>query len=173
MQRLVPLLPGKLADPGPTGFDQRKTAEGILWIARTGAPWRARPPYFGKGNTGHRRFRRWMQNGVFDRLLQALPEDLDWQIVMVDGTLVKIQQHGAGPEKGGRSPAESRQAQAVDRSRGGLTTKLLALTDGRGQLVQFRLRPGNAAAGKERPALLADVPLTATRELLGDLERAG
>ena len=56
-----------------------------------------------------------------------------------------------------------------------MTAKLLALTDGRGQLVQFRLRPGNAAAGKERPALLADVPLTATRELLGDqaYDRAG
>ena len=42
------------------------------------------------------------------------------------------------------------------------------LTDGRGRLVQFRLRPGNAAEVKELPALLADVPLTATRELLAD-----
>ena len=90
-QRLEPLLPGKPADPGRTGFDQRKTVEGILWIARTGAPWRDRPPYFGKWNTVHRRFRRWVQSGVFDRLLKVLPEDLDWQVVMVDGTFVKVQ----------------------------------------------------------------------------------
>ena len=100
-QRLEPLLPDKPAEPGRTGFDQRKTVEGILWIARTGAPWRDRPPYFSKWNTIHRRFRRWMQSWVFDRLLQALPEVLDWQIVMVDGTFVKVQQHGAGPEMGG------------------------------------------------------------------------
>ena len=108
-QRLEPLLLGK-------------PVEGILWIARTGAPWRD---------------------------LQS------------PSTRCR-------PGKGGRSPAESRPAQAVGRSRGGLTTKLLALTAGRGQLVQFRLRPGNAAEGEELPALLADVPLTATREPLGD-----
>ena len=113
-QRLEPLLPGKPADPGRTGFDQRKTVEGILWIARTGAPWRDLPLYFGKGNTGHRRFRRWVQSGVFDRLLKALPEELDWQIVMVDGTFVKVHQHGTGPERG----APRRKAQAVGRNRG-------------------------------------------------------
>ncbi len=106
-QRLEPLLPGKPADPGRNGFDQRKTVEGILWIARTGAPWRDRQPYFGKGNTIHRRFRRWVQSGVLDRLLNALPEDLDWQGVMVDGTFVKVQQPGTGPERGGHSPAAS------------------------------------------------------------------
>ena len=84
-----------------TNFGNRKTVEGILWIARTGAPWRDRPPYFSKGDTGRRRFRRWVQSGVLARLFNALPEDLDLQIVMVDGTFVKVQQHGAGPEKGG------------------------------------------------------------------------
>lgn len=98
-QRLEPLLPGKPTDPGSTGFDNRKTVEGILWIARTGAHWRDLPPYFGKWNTIHRRFRRWVQNGVFDRLLNALSDDLDLQILMVDGTFVKVHQHGAGPEK--------------------------------------------------------------------------
>ena len=98
-QRLEPLLPGKTTDPGRTGFDHRKTVEGILWIARTGAPWRDLPPYFGKWNTIHRRFRRWVQSGGFDRLLNALRDDLDGQIVMVDGTFVKVHQHGAGPEK--------------------------------------------------------------------------
>ncbi len=114
-QRLEPLLPGKPTDPGRTGFDNRKTVEGILWIARTGAPWWDRPPYFGKGNAGRRRFRRWVQSRVLARLLDALPEDLERQIVMVDGTFVKVQQHGAGPERGafpGGEPARpSRRSQ--------------------------------------------------------------
>lgn len=100
-QRLEPLLPGKATDPGRTGLDNRQTVEGILWIARTGAPWRDLPPHFGKWNTVHRRFRRWVKSGVFDRLLKALAADLDWEIVMVDGTFVKVHQHGAGPQKGG------------------------------------------------------------------------
>lgn len=99
-QRLEPLLPGKPTDPGRPGFNNRKTVEGILWIAGAGAPWRDRPPYFGQGNTIHQRFRRWVKSRVLARLLNALQEDLDLQIVMVDGPFVKVHQHGAGPKKG-------------------------------------------------------------------------
>ena len=44
-QRLKPLRPGKAAAPGRAGFDQRKTVNGVLWIARTDVPRRGRPPY--------------------------------------------------------------------------------------------------------------------------------
>ena len=81
-------------------MDNRKTVEGILWIVRAGAPWRARPPYFGKGNTIRKRFRRWVKGGVFARLLDTRHEDLELRIVMVDGTFAKVHQHGAGAEKG-------------------------------------------------------------------------
>ena len=99
-QRLEPLLPGKPAAPGSAGFNNRQTVAGILWIAHAGAPWRARPPYFGQGNTVHQRFRRWVKSGVFARLLDALQEDLARRIVMVDGTFAKVHQPGAGAEKG-------------------------------------------------------------------------
>ena len=62
-QRLEPLLPGKATDPGRAGFNNRKTVKGILGIARAGAPGRDRPPYFGKWNTIHQRFRRWVKGG--------------------------------------------------------------------------------------------------------------
>ena len=90
------------AVPGSAGFNNRQTVAGILWIARAGAPWRARPPYFGQGNTVHRRFRRWVKSGVFARLLDPLQEGLDLRIVMVDGTFAKVHQHGVGAEKGPR-----------------------------------------------------------------------
>ena len=100
MAAVGPLLPGKVTDPGHAGFDNRKTVEGILWIARTGAPWRDLPSYFGKWSAIHKRFRRWVKRGVFARLLDTLQEDLDLRIVMVDGTFAKVHQHGAGAEKG-------------------------------------------------------------------------
>ena len=106
-QRLEPLPPGKPADPGRAGFNNRKTVAGILWIDRAGAPWRDRPPCFGQGNTIHRRFRRWVKGGVFARLLDALPEDLDLRLVMVDGTFAKVHQHGAGAEKGAAPPSKA------------------------------------------------------------------
>ena len=49
-----------------------------------------------------------------------------------------------------------------------MTAKLPALTDGQGQIIRFLIRPGNVAAAKELPTLLAGVPLRETRELLGD-----
>ena len=81
------------------------TLEGILWIARTGAPWRDLPPEFGKWNTVYWRFRRWATRGVTARIFQVLVAPLlDFGIVMVDGTFVKVHQHGTGSPKGNALP---------------------------------------------------------------------
>ena len=71
----------------------------------------------------------------------------------VDGSYVKVHQHAAGP-KSGRPPDASRTAQAIGRSRGGLTTKLMALVDRRGRFVRFTIRPGNTNEGKDLLPLL-------------------
>ena len=69
--------------------------EGMIWITRTGAPWRDLPKEFGNWNTVHRRFRRWALSGVFQRIFDVIEEDLDLRAVMVD----KVHQHGAGAKK--------------------------------------------------------------------------
>ena len=71
----------------------------MIWITRTGAPWRDLPKEFGNWNTVHRRFRRWAQSGVFQRIFDVIEEDLDLKAVMVDGTFAKVHQHGAGAKK--------------------------------------------------------------------------
>ncbi len=100
-ERIRPLLPGKKADPGRTGTDNRRTLEGILWIMKTGAPWRDLPSRFGKWDTVYQRFRRWQRTGVFQRVFDTLDDTHDLQVVMVDGTFVKVHQHAAGAPKVG------------------------------------------------------------------------
>lgn len=56
----------------------------------------------------------------------------------------------------------------MGRSKGGLTTKVIALTDKTGKWVRFVLKPGNAAEVSELPGILDDVPTQKTKELLGD-----
>jgi len=63
-ERVAPLVPGKLGDPGRGGQDNRGFVEAVLWIARTGSPWRDLHPEFGRWNSIFRRFRRW---AVFSR----------------------------------------------------------------------------------------------------------
>ena len=94
-----PVLPGRKGDPGRNGDDNRMSLEGMIWICRTGAPWRDLPEVFGKWNTVHRRFRRWVQSGVFDRIFDVIELDLDLKAVMVDGTFAKVHQHAAGAKK--------------------------------------------------------------------------
>ena len=96
---IAPLLPGKSKDPGRTANSNRSTIEGILWVMRTGSPWRDLPPEFGKWGTVYQRFNRWTKSGVFDRIFEATSGDLDLRAVQVDGSFAKVHQHGTGAPK--------------------------------------------------------------------------
>lgn len=78
--------------------------------------------------------------------------------VLVDGTSVKVHQHGTGPPKGdAATPDASRGQAAIGVIRGGLTTKIAALTDKVGRLGRFVLTPGNACEPAALPTLLDGV----------------
>ncbi|MBF7015779.1 IS5 family transposase [Methylobacterium brachiatum] len=133
--RMAPHCHGKPGDPGRSGGDNRLFVEAILWVVRTGSPWRDLPTGFGNWNTVFRRYRDWVKADVFKRLFDACSEEPDMEYAMVDATIVKVHRHGQGA-KGGLG------SQAIGRSKGGMTTKILALTDALGNLVRFVLMPG-------------------------------
>jgi transposase len=134
-ERVAPLLPGKPGDPGRHGSDNRRFLEAVLWIARTGAPWRDLSGIFGHWNSVFRRFRRWTLKGIFGNIFRALSHDPDFEYACIDGTIVRVHQQGTGARGG-------TQTQAIGRSRGGLSTKIVALVDALGNLVRFVLLPG-------------------------------
>jgi len=99
---IEPLVPGTVRDSGVTAKDTRLFLEAVLWRVRVGGPWRDLPPGFGEWNSIFRRFRRWAQRGVFQRIFEAVSGDPDFEYVLIDGTIVSVHQKASGA-KGGLS----------------------------------------------------------------------
>lgn len=98
-ERIAVLLPGKASDPGRTAADNRLFVEAVLWIARTGSPWRDLPRQFGPWNSAYQRFARWSRRGVWYRIFAQLAQDADFEEVFIDSTIVRAHQHAAGAPK--------------------------------------------------------------------------
>ena len=98
--KMEPLCLGKPGDPGRSGKNNRLFVEAVLWIARTGSPWRDLPGSFGHWNSTFTRFRDWANAGVFQRLFDAVSDDPDMEYAMVDATIVKVHRHGQGAKGG-------------------------------------------------------------------------
>ena len=98
--KMEPHCLGKRGDPGRSGEDNRRFVEAVLWIARTGSPWRDLPPSLGHWNSVFTRFRDWAKADVWKRLFDAVSDDPDMEYAMVDATIVKVHRHGQGAKGG-------------------------------------------------------------------------
>lgn len=105
-EKLEPLLPPQKPNIGRPNTEHRKILNGILWILRTGAPWRDLPERYGPWQTVASRFYRWRKAGIWEQLFARVKEladsegRIDWEIHYVDGTIVRAHQHAAGAKGG-------------------------------------------------------------------------
>jgi transposase len=141
------LLPGQEGDPGATAKDNRLFVNAVLWIAKTGAPWRDLPERFGKWNSVFQRFNRWCKAGVFHTIMETL-KDPDLGALLLDSTVIRAHQHAAGAE------GTTAEAEALGRSRGGFSTKIHVACDGLGKPVTIILTPGQDSDIAQGPALI-------------------
>ena len=109
--KMEPHCLGKPTDPGRSGSNNRRFVEAVLWIVRTGSPWRDLPAPFGKWNTVFKRYRDWAKADVFKRLFDACSDEPDMEYAMVDATIVKVHRHGQGAKGGPKArPSAVRKA---------------------------------------------------------------
>ena len=98
-QRLKPLLPPQKPTVGRPNNDHRQTINGMLWILRTGAPWRDLPERYGAWETVSGRFYRWRCSGIWNRILQSLQQQADeqgklnWEVHHALGSVIRAHQH--------------------------------------------------------------------------------
>lgn len=112
LRLILPEDPVRPDGRGRPWSDRRQVMDGILWILRTGAPWKDLPSRYGKYQTVHRRFQNWVRSGVMERVLLAIAQDLkdrgglDLRECFIDGTFVPAKKGGAasGRPSGGRAP---------------------------------------------------------------------
>jgi transposase len=100
-----PLLPPERGRWSRPAQDNRRYFEGMLWVARTGSQWRYLPDHYGKWNSVFRRYRRWIESGIFDAMLETLAElaGQDRQAHMVDSTVIRAHHCAVGIKRDSRS----------------------------------------------------------------------
>lgn len=157
---LEPFLPeprhhGKAGRPW---LPHRTVVNGILWILRTGAPWRDLPDRYGKWNTVYTRFKRWRRDGTWTRIFSALLDErddqgrLDHDLWCIDGTIVHAARCAGGArrhnrrrprlDEGSTTQQEEPEDHALGYSRGGFTTKIHVLCDSQGTMLGIHATPG-------------------------------
>jgi hypothetical protein len=135
---LDPLLPDR-GERGPPLRTRRRTVNGILWVLRTGAPWRDMPERYGNWNSVFVRFSCWSKLGVRD----------------------------AAFETPGQRGIDYQKQEALGRSRGGFSSKIHLRTNANGDPLTFDVTGGEAHEVKGYEALI-ELHHVAPDRLLGD-----
>ena len=109
--------------------------EAMVYILRTGCPWRDLPAQFGPWSSVYTRWSRWARSGLWGYILDVLAGDGEGSLRHLDSTHVKVHQDAA-------NPAGGQENQCLGRTKGGLNCKVTALVDTKGRALQLAMAPG-------------------------------
>ena len=99
--RIEPLLPSEnTGKQGRPRKDNRIIMNGIVWLARSGAPWRDLPERYGSWKTVYSRFRKWIDDGILDNIFRILSLEAELEELSIDASIIQVHQHSAGAKKG-------------------------------------------------------------------------
>jgi transposase len=112
--------------------------EAMVYVLRTGCPWRDLPSLYGSWGSVYTRWRRWCQCGLWAKMLAVLARRARGVLRFLDASHIKVHQDAS-------NPAGGQQNQAIGRTKGGLNTKLTAWVEGWGRAVVLHLAPGQRA----------------------------
>ena len=102
-ERIKGMLPPEQPKSGkrgrPSKSDNRSKLNGILWIAKSGAPWRELPERYGSWQTIYSCFRKWKNLGIFETIFHEMSADADMENVSIDSTSCKVHQSANGGKK--------------------------------------------------------------------------
>ena len=132
--------------------------EAMIYVLRTGIPWRDMPDRFANWSSVYSRWRRWIACGLWAKVLAVLTRGARGTTRFVDSTYIKLHQDGTNPVGG-------QLAQGIGLTKGGLNTKLTALVDSYGHAVSLSLQPGQCS---EIQAVEPHLCLLRGRTLVGD-----
>jgi len=105
-ERIESFVPGgRKGRRGPRS-NNRRFVNALIWMARSGGRWRDLPARLGEFQTVKRRYYRWIEMGVLERLFEALAAEADLEWVAIDSTSIRAQAQAAGAarKKGGLRP---------------------------------------------------------------------
>ena len=129
---LEPLLPNSRKS---ARVDDRKIVNAIFYVLRTGMPWRDLPARYGPYTTAYNRFNRWSRRGIWKLVFNKLASKSRDSLYLIDSTVVKAHRAASGGKRGEKN-------QAIGVSRGGRTTKIHAVVDGKGRPLSFTVTGG-------------------------------
>ena len=113
---LKPHLPGQRGQWGGIARDNRRFINAVFWVLRTGAPWRDLPPDYGKWGSVHQRFIRWRRKGVWEKLLEILIDEPDYEWLMIDASHIKVHPHATGAKGGNQDMSKTKGQRIVEMS---------------------------------------------------------
>ena len=98
-QKILPVLKSCPEIRLGAGRDCRRFLDAVLWITRSGSQWRLLPKQYGKWNSVFKRFDRWSELGIFEKLFAHFSQDRDLEHLLIDSTIVRAHACASGAQK--------------------------------------------------------------------------